>query len=457
MTEKQTTPFWLYGLCVGILFSATLGWTYVECEQSFSAAPGRFQDDVFYDNLACNILSGDGFSYEFENQLWRRAYESGESTVDKRWLDSVRASGPTMTRAPGYPLFLASCYGVFGRRFEAVRIIQWLILSTSLVVLLIWASRRLENCWIAIISSLTLAFDFGVLCTPGQIMSESLTISLMIAVVICCDLAWRARSVGYGVATGILFGATMLVRSNLIVWLGFTMLVIVPWIGLRELNRTKHSAQSDELNQYRQLKTWLWFGLTAAIVCSPWWIRNCLVSESLSPFGSGGAIGVVGGFSDGCLANNGNWSLPDVLETQQVTLNAISKEPLSSIDRELAIGRASTNRAGFWIRNNLREMPELSIRKTMSHLGLMGQPHWGIHLANAALLLSAFVMVYSSKHELGKLFAILTMLSILTAVVTWSHHGRYSLPLRPFWHVMSAWTTVWFWQGIFRIANRRVE
>lgn len=102
------------------------------------------------------------------------------------------------------------------------------------------------------------------------------------------------------------------------------------------------------------------------------------------------------------------------------------------------MGRESIAAGMQWIRSNPEKVPQLAAAKALSHLALLGQPHRVLHLVNGLLLLGALIGVALSWRQFGFWVALATGLSILTAVVTWAHYGRFSLPVRPLWHASCA-------------------
>ncbi|MBI2635364.1 MAG: glycosyltransferase family 39 protein [Parcubacteria group bacterium] len=102
-------------------------------------------DQLGYDGIAMDILSGGRFT------------EQGQPTF----------------REPGYPLFLAAVYKIFGHNFDVVRYIQIIIFGLLAVIIYLFA----ENIFgqkIALLSSLGAALFYGLANQAGLITTELL-------------------------------------------------------------------------------------------------------------------------------------------------------------------------------------------------------------------------------------------------------------------------------------------
>lgn len=83
---------------------------------------------------------------------------------------------------PFYPLFLAGIYAVFGHNYDAVRIIQ-IILVALTVVLAYLLAEKVFNKKIATWSSLAVALFYGLVNQAGNIATETLFTFLLVAAV----------------------------------------------------------------------------------------------------------------------------------------------------------------------------------------------------------------------------------------------------------------------------------
>src|SRR5262249_45677471 len=156
---------------------------------------------------------------------------------------------PTYIRVPGYPLFLAFCYKVFGRdNNHAVRIFQAVLdtLSCLLIGFLAWTwsphswSRRRR------MSALNSGLALAVACPfiaiyVATILTETLATFFITASVLTASVALRAtadrKSLFWWAASGLLGGLATMVRPDAGLFaagLGLTMIIV---LGFEALGR----------------------------------------------------------------------------------------------------------------------------------------------------------------------------------------------------------------------------
>lgn len=456
----------LFGIGVFVfLFVACMVWGLIESAPD--ATPGKTKDDVFYDNIAFNIVSGNGYSYDFSIEEWRKPYvETNFDEINAWALNTEIQAGPTTSRAPGFVYLLAAIYKTVGRDWAVVRLVNAFILAVGLSILICCVRKHFGNL-VALISMATTALDFGVLSTCGQIMTEALGTTMLVVTftvlidvwnkMVCAEHS-RAIPLSRWAIIGILFGLTMLVRSNLIAWLmllfGLVGLLIVIFYTRKKLNE---KANDENANLRKLLQSAVVFFFCAILVCLPWWVRNCIVSRHFSPFGSAGDIGWVGGYSDEAFENNGNWYLPNVVNLQKEWMAeyGAAQADTSLAEKEYMMGQRSKEVGLKWIKNNLNKMPELMIKKGLNHFALIDQPQPWIPFVNLLLMIGVFTGIVLSWKRFGFWIALILFMSAVSTMLLWSHHGRYSIPIRPLWHVTSAIGVVCFWSRVFRFVNQR--
>lgn len=227
----------LIGGLVGVVVLSTL-------RGSAASAP-LGGDGLAYHRLALGLLDGSGFSL---------------------------ADGPpysrTVSRAPGYPVFLAACYQLVGRSPTLVRACQFGVLAATGVTLFLLLRLVVggREAWLG-----------GLLCVGY--LPFALISTYHLSEVLACFLStaasyflistrlrgewWRA------VATGLAFGALALVRPSL--WL-------MPVLCLPLLWRRRPSGD-------RTLVLLAASGWLALVV--PWMVRNAVVSGRFVGMGTG--------------------------------------------------------------------------------------------------------------------------------------------------------------------------
>jgi 4-amino-4-deoxy-L-arabinose transferase-like glycosyltransferase len=203
------------------------------------------QDTPDYDDIALNLLKGEGFVarenwFGFEMRSWR---------------------------APFYPFFLAAVYGVWGHSHLAVEVVQAVVGAASAVLLYglgqrIWPAAALP-------AGLFAAVYGPLVASAGEVMSETwFTFWLVLAAYLLSGAASRCALLGGGAAIGL---AALTRPVGLLLWPAFALVALVaaPWEGLRRS---------------------LWVGLALGAAILPWTARNYLVHQALVPISTHGGF-----------------------------------------------------------------------------------------------------------------------------------------------------------------------
>jgi len=214
------------------------------------AAPVSYE----HGRIAANLLAGRGFTIEF-----------------------LGAEGPTSQQAPYYPAFLAAVYGCFGvetpRAILAAQLIQCLA-GTGLVLAVVWLARLLvperpETGWLA---------GLGAALYPTHVyMTTHLQVALWAALVLTLLLAvvvsprWRATWKG-SLLAGCLSGVLLLVEP--ILALALPVAAIAFW-SAEEARSWRDRFRGPALARVATMAA------VAALVISPWIVRNWLVHGEL--------------------------------------------------------------------------------------------------------------------------------------------------------------------------------
>lgn len=124
---------------------------------------------------------------------------------------------PTAWRPPGYPFFLAGVYTLFGVSAAAARAAQAVLGVASVLLLVLFGARVLGRS-AAFTAGLLAAVYPGFFWLPRLLLSENLSLFLMLAsLCAACALARGGRA-AWGALLGVLLGAAVLVRgANLLV------------------------------------------------------------------------------------------------------------------------------------------------------------------------------------------------------------------------------------------------
>ncbi len=218
-----------------------------------SDAPG---DGVIYSQIAKNILEQNVYS-----------------------LDSEPPFTPTLVRLPGYPLFIAAVYSVFGHdNNAAVRIVQGVFdTATCVIVALIaglWTEDKKRKSKNAIWTFLLVALCPFIVIYAATLLTETLTTFLMAAMTLTATLAFKSVSTKkiliWWILTGLLGGSVVLLRPDSGLFAaGIGLTLVISGLFLQTENSPKFS------ESFRQV---IWkgtvFSLSFILVLMPWTNRN---------------------------------------------------------------------------------------------------------------------------------------------------------------------------------------
>ena len=238
-------------------------------------------DGRLYARIAINVLRHRSYSIETEEPY-----------------------SPTLIRVPGYPLFMAGVYAVFGHdNNRAVRVIQagldtitcWLIALLALAWSPVGWDRRKRRRLLLIALALAVSCPFPAIYVT-TILTETFTTLLVSACVLAATLALRSessrKSAMLWVGAGLLGGAATLFRSDsgLFVAAGGMTLVLV---GLsRAVAHWRKPALLPNTGRLVLARTFtngamLTIGFAGAL--APWTIRNARVFGVFQPIAPQGA------------------------------------------------------------------------------------------------------------------------------------------------------------------------
>lgn len=222
---------------LGISFVLTIGFAFL-----FRIHP--VVDARAYDQIAMNLLSGNGFREDAQQSFL---------------FDTA------MLRAgPGYEFFLAGIYVVFGHHYEAVWVIQAL-LHTFSALLLFFIAKKLfgeKGTWVGMIAALFFAFSPDLIENSAMLMTETLYLFLTILTVWCFLFTFEKIQWGRSLLLGVVTGIAFLTRPPLLLFIPFFLFFF--W----------------------KRKAWLEGGiflLGFIVVLAPWVVRNYILFRAVVP------------------------------------------------------------------------------------------------------------------------------------------------------------------------------
>ena len=202
-----------------------------------------FADD--YDRLALNIALGNGYRYGAD-------------------------LAPTLMREPGYPLFLAGLFALFGYGIETARFANMVLVGiTSVLVMRLGMIVGLDR-RIAALAALIFLVHPGIVIAAARGGFEIFFILLLTAFALVLIRAVQARDLKHYAFAGLLLGLAVLTRSTL---LYFSIIVVAyVWWVTRSLSPAAGS-----------LRYGVVVLASLAVVLSPWIIRNYVVTKEVVP------------------------------------------------------------------------------------------------------------------------------------------------------------------------------
>jgi 4-amino-4-deoxy-L-arabinose transferase-like glycosyltransferase len=200
---------------------------------------------------------------------------------------------PSLIRLPGYPLFLAGIYAVFGHGDNtAVRIAQALIdtASCGLIALLVFywePEEKLKRRSAIAALALAAACPFSTIYV-ATILTETPTIFFAVAMCLTATLAFQAidqkRAVTWWIATGIISGIAVLFRPDSGLFAAAIGITLVATTLKREPATQELPPAKNILFRFsRAAFLGAVFSLAFCVVLVPWTIRNQRVFHVFQP------------------------------------------------------------------------------------------------------------------------------------------------------------------------------
>lgn len=173
------------------------------------------------------------------------------------------SSAPNAYITPGYPLFLALLYKIFGYSqgspLTQVRIVQ-VILSTLTILLLYLLAKEMLNYRVAILSAFFSSIYLISVWVPTLILTETLYTFLFMLYLYIQVAAINRKSLKLNFISGVALALAVLVRPLI------APLIILPYIYSFTKNKKK-----------LWIKFFLANMLGFIVVMVPWWLRNVIV------------------------------------------------------------------------------------------------------------------------------------------------------------------------------------
>jgi len=203
-------------LLVGLALALTVRIAYVLL---IPDAITRWRDGISYDEIATNLVSGVGYRDE-----------TGEWPGEPPYADP---SAPTARWLPGYPLFIAGVYQIFGHSYRAVYLAQ-AVLGLAIAGLVYRLAKPTLGATTGVLAVYLYAIDPFSIFLCGRFQTEQLFAFLVLA---SLDSFLRMRVGGRAAVTsaalfGLLAGLAALTRT--VAGIAFAGLCLTVLVGLDE-------------------------------------------------------------------------------------------------------------------------------------------------------------------------------------------------------------------------------
>jgi 4-amino-4-deoxy-L-arabinose transferase-like glycosyltransferase len=220
------------------------------------------------------------------------------SWYNHRALEIVEGHGysvggtPTAHRLPGFSLFLAAIYLVFGRELLAAQLFN-VLLGVLTVYLTYLLARKAFAEQVALVAGAVVALMPSLILYAGLLASENLATPLLLSSLALFLHGMRTSKMIYIFLSGILLGLTVLIRPA-------TLLLPIAW--LLYVFYRKRDLQMVGAHG-------LLLGIPIILCLLPWVVRNYLVFERFIPLSTdSGSVLLISFNAD----SSGRYSVPQV-------------------------------------------------------------------------------------------------------------------------------------------------
>lgn len=241
-----------------------------------------YREKNFLGLLFCiSFLIRLGFYHIFlQNNPLMFSFDSGHyQTIALQLIQGFGFAGadglPQFYRLPGYPLFLAFCYKIFGVKPFIVFFLQIILASLIPILLFLLVTLCLpRHSWIARASGLIAACHVGFAIFAGLIMTEILfTLFFLIAVILLIQSMLFTKEIHATSSvlarkmfmSGVLFGCATLIRP-----VGIMLVLCALFVVLLKRRPVQ-----------QKVAMMIWLSIGWIILVMPWLMRNLMLTGSL--------------------------------------------------------------------------------------------------------------------------------------------------------------------------------
>lgn len=439
---------------IGLVVLGPVQIGFVASDPWFQLPPKPIGDGPDYENIAFHLSQGRGWSMGWTDPGWREPYLLVNEQLPKVPLATgghaqasyevqLRLTGelsPTTARPPLLPTLIAFEYRLLPRSamaFAAVRVFLASCLAIagamaaamSARLLRTWTERSWPVALAAIVTIVLAALDRTVRSYATDFLTEPIALLLLqlwifsaTEALYCVDChqtigpSSGKKQLRFSVLCGILLGLLIYTRSLIVLWLPAVGLLMALAPGIARLRKTKLALDNGALLQGKSHSGWRLAAcmlLTCLLVCSPWWIRNCLVLKTWMPLGTQGPITLVGGYSDDAILADGQWQMaPEQRLRQRVSGD------------ELDVARQASREVSAWISAHKGQLLTLA----WTRLRTEWNPYSGRALIWKLMALTGLCFLARAMPRSAWILGGIIAINSLTVMVLYSVGGRFLVP-----------------------------
>ncbi|MCA9012704.1 MAG: hypothetical protein KDB01_23290 [Planctomycetaceae bacterium] len=387
------------------------------------APPLNGGDEDSYERLGFNLASGLGFGYCPCDQPVLLGLAEPPDTNRCEPQCSVEHFEPTAYRPPGFPFLIAAVDLIQPLNFSLIRIINCMCCAGGVAVVALTLARQGFTA-AALLMGLTCSLDPRLREFAGTFLTENTaTLACSVFAVALGTFLERKNRLS-AVFCGGALTLLVFIRSFYVAWYP-VLWILVAVVLFRNRLRSNNSGSS-------WMMTLAAFCLASLALTLPWWIRNCIVLESLMPTGTQGGIGIADGFSDSAWNAHGSWTSQTADQIAEQIRNNPATSDLKGIAFEKEHSRQGAAAARLWIKEHPDQLLTLTWWK-LSRLWEAGS-RWHPFLFGA----SAIGLFVSRRRGFARATLLLLLLNSLTVMATYHTYERFLTPLRPAIHGFAA-------------------
>lgn len=384
------------------------------------------------------------FALYLENKLYwddEFDYDRLAAQIIESKIYTNEGGAPTAFRAPGYPLFLALNYAIFGRHFFAVRMVQALVDCLTLILIFIIA-RQIFNQKVANISALLYVIYPLFIYTASTFFPTTLSILLLALFIYLLVSLRQNRSIGKLMFIGLIAGLSVLTVPT---FLAFILLAL-GWLYFDLKKVDPRRLLSIGIIVFFMILTLL-----------PWLMRNCRVYQK--PF----LIAANSGYN--FWMGNNPWAT--MTTGNSIRFPDYLAKKLSQAKTEAEQEKIFYEDAFQYVKKNPGKFIFLTFKKAVNLWQLYPTPTTGYKMMatlskvmsvlsyGPILLLAIFGLMFSwrERREYTFLF-ILLFVSFTIGYAFFITKARFRLPLDPYLIILASYAMAKVWQKRKRIISK---